>query len=89
MRHILVSKLSQSACVAILSALRNLQEKIRRLELETGHAALSLHTVGKGASRTHLQSDKVTQRPLNDQIDTERERSGQSSCNQGGGMSKM
>ncbi|XP_059187524.1 centrosomal protein of 57 kDa [Centropristis striata] len=64
----------------ILSALRNLQEKIRRLELEKRHTGLSLHAVGKDASHTHLQSDKVTQRLLKDH--TEREINGQSNCNQ-------
>ncbi|XP_070762543.1 centrosomal protein of 57 kDa [Enoplosus armatus] len=72
----------ETSSAAILSALRNLQEKIRRLELEKGHAALSLHTMGKNASHTHLQSDKVTQRLLNDQTDKERKISGQSNCNQ-------
>ncbi|XP_045929850.1 centrosomal protein of 57 kDa isoform X1 [Micropterus dolomieu] len=72
----------ETSSAAILSALRNLQEKIRRLELEKGHAALSLHTMGKDASRTHLQSDKATQRLLSDQTDTEKEISGPSNCNQ-------
>ncbi|XP_035536671.1 centrosomal protein of 57 kDa isoform X2 [Morone saxatilis] len=72
----------ETSSAAILSALRNLQEKIRRLELEKGHTELSLHTLGKDASHTHLQRDKVAQRPLNDQTDTERETSGQSNCNQ-------
>ncbi|XP_044060090.1 centrosomal protein of 57 kDa [Siniperca chuatsi] len=72
----------ETSSAAILSALRNLQEKIRRLELEKGHTALSMHTMGKDASHTHLQSNKVTQRLLNDQTDTEREMSGQSNCNQ-------
>ncbi|XP_041851714.1 centrosomal protein of 57 kDa isoform X1 [Melanotaenia boesemani] len=62
---------------AILSALRNLQEKIRRLELEKGQAELSLRSVGKKAS--HAQD---TQAVLNDQRNTERKKSGQSSCNQ-------
>lgn len=82
MHHILVS-IRVCACVAILSALRNLQEKIRRLELEKGHAQLSLRTMGKDAPRTHLQSDKVTQRHLNGQTDTEKGEGGQSDCNQG------
>ncbi|KAM9359828.1 centrosomal protein of 57 kDa [Symphorus nematophorus] len=72
----------ETSSAAILSALRNLQEKIRRLELEKGHAEPSLLTMGRDASRTHLQSDKVTQRLLNDQRDTEREKSDQSNCNQ-------
>ncbi len=71
------------AFAAILSALRNLQEKIRRLELEKGHTELSLHAMGRDASRSHLPGDKVTQM-TNGQTDTVREISGQSSCNQGG-----
>ncbi|XP_030261655.1 centrosomal protein of 57 kDa isoform X2 [Sparus aurata] len=72
----------ETSSAAILSALRNLQEKIRRLELEKGHAQLSLRTMGKDAPRTHLQSDKVTQRHLNGQTDTEKGEGGQSDCNQ-------
>ncbi|XP_070826301.1 centrosomal protein of 57 kDa [Chaetodon trifascialis] len=68
----------ESSSAAILSALRNLQEKIRRLELER-HTERSLHAVGNDA---HLQSDTVTQRLFSDQTDTEREMSSQSSCNQ-------
>lgn len=67
---------------AILSALRNLQEKIRRLELEKEQAELSLCSLGKNASRT-LQGDRVAQRLLNDHVDTERGMSGQSSCKKG------
>lgn len=94
MHHILLSNLSLAiicvcACVAILSALRNLQEKIRRLELEKGHTELSLHTMGRDVSHTHLHTDKVTQRPLNDQTGTEREISGQSNGNQGGCTKKI
>ncbi|XP_039648068.1 centrosomal protein of 57 kDa isoform X2 [Perca fluviatilis] len=72
----------ETSSAEIFSALRNLQEKIKRLELEKGHAELSLHTLGEDASHTHLQSDKVTQRLLKDHTDTKRERSGQSNCNQ-------
>ncbi|XP_071351850.1 centrosomal protein of 57 kDa [Trachinotus anak] len=72
----------ETSSKAILSALRNLQEKIRRLELEKGRADLGLQTVGKDASRTHLQSERVTQRLLNNQADTEREMSEPSNCNQ-------
>ncbi|XP_073344376.1 centrosomal protein of 57 kDa isoform X2 [Pagrus major] len=72
----------ETSSAAILSALRNLQEKLRRLELEKGHAQLSLRTMGKDASRTHLQSDKVRQRHFNGQTDTERGKGGQSDCNQ-------
>ncbi|XP_056230176.1 centrosomal protein of 57 kDa isoform X1 [Seriola aureovittata] len=72
----------ETSSAAILSALRNLQEKIRRLELEKGHPELGLQTVGKDASHTHLQSENVTQRLLNNQADTEREMSEPSDCNQ-------
>ncbi|XP_075956952.1 centrosomal protein of 57 kDa [Anarhichas minor] len=72
----------ETSSAEILSALRNLQEKIRRLELEKGHAERSLHTVGKNASHTHLQRDKVTPRLSQDHRDPEREISGQSNCNQ-------
>ncbi|XP_049431720.1 centrosomal protein of 57 kDa isoform X1 [Epinephelus fuscoguttatus] len=72
----------ETSSAAILSALRNLQEKIRRLELEKGHAELSLHTMGKDASRTHLQSDKVTQRLFKDYTEERDRESGQSNCNQ-------
>lgn len=67
------------ACAEILSALRNLQEKIRRLELERGRPELGLRTTGKDASHTHLQSERVTQR----QAETVRETSESSNCNQG------
>ncbi|XP_029302251.1 centrosomal protein of 57 kDa [Cottoperca gobio] len=72
----------ETSSAEILSALRNLQEKIRRLELEKGHAEFSLHTMGKDSSCKRLQSDKVTQRLSKDHTDTEREISGQSNCNQ-------
>ncbi|XP_033952660.1 centrosomal protein of 57 kDa [Pseudochaenichthys georgianus] len=72
----------ETNCTEILSGLRNLQEKIRRLELEKGAAKLSLHTMGKEASSTRLQSDKVTQQLLKDHTDTDRERNGKSNCNQ-------
>ncbi|XP_054458407.1 centrosomal protein of 57 kDa [Anoplopoma fimbria] len=72
----------ETSSAEILSALRNLQEKIKRLELEKGHAERSLHTVGENASYTHLQCDKVTQRLSKDHINPETEISGQSNCNQ-------
>ncbi|XP_054868473.1 centrosomal protein of 57 kDa isoform X2 [Amphiprion ocellaris] len=72
----------ETSSAAILSALRNLQEKIRRLELEKGHADLSHHSVGKDVSHTFLQNEKVNQRLTNNQTDTERKMSGQSNCNQ-------
>lgn len=84
MHHIPASNNYVCVCVAILSALRDLQEKIRRLELEKGKTELSLHTMGKDASHTHLHSNKVAKRLLNDRTETEREISGRSDCNQGG-----
>ncbi|XP_039986274.1 centrosomal protein of 57 kDa isoform X2 [Xiphias gladius] len=72
----------ETSSAAILSALRNLQDKIRRLELEKGHAELGPQTVGKDAQHTHLQSGKVTQRLLNNQTDTERQMRDPSNCNQ-------
>ncbi|XP_074534888.1 centrosomal protein of 57 kDa [Halichoeres trimaculatus] len=72
----------ETSSAAILSALRNLQEKIRKLELEKGKAELSIHTLRKNALHTHLQRDGATRRLLNDQTDTEKERRGQSDCNE-------
>ncbi|XP_039864853.1 centrosomal protein of 57 kDa isoform X1 [Simochromis diagramma] len=66
----------------ILSALRNLQEKIRRLEMEKGHAERSLHALGKDASQTLLQNEDITSRLLNDQKNPEIQRSAHSNCNQ-------
>ncbi|XP_034723943.1 centrosomal protein of 57 kDa isoform X2 [Etheostoma cragini] len=71
----------ETSSAEILSALRNLQEKIKKLELEKGHAEHSLHTLGEDASHTYLQLDQVTQRLLKDHTDTKREISGQSNCN--------
>ncbi|KAG7238730.1 hypothetical protein INR49_031246, partial [Caranx melampygus] len=68
----------ETSSAAILSALRNLQEKIRNLELERGCPELGLRTTGKDASHTHLQSERVTLR----QADTVRETSESSNCNQ-------
>nr|XP_046245091.1 centrosomal protein of 57 kDa isoform X2 [Scatophagus argus] len=74
----------ETSSAAILSALRNLQEKIRRLELEKGQAGRSLHTMGKDASHPPLQGDEATQRLFSSQTGTHTERdiSGQSNCNQ-------
>ncbi|KAM6933264.1 centrosomal protein of 57 kDa [Xenentodon cancila] len=69
----------ETSSAAILSALRNLQEKIRKLELEKEQAERSLRSLGKDASHTPLQGDRVAQRPINSH--TERETSGQTSCN--------
>ncbi|XP_041653547.1 centrosomal protein of 57 kDa isoform X3 [Cheilinus undulatus] len=77
-----VKAFPETSSAAILSALRNLQEKIRRLELEKGKAELSLHTLGKDPSYTHEQSNQVPGRLLNDQTDTEKEIRDQSNCNQ-------
>lgn len=71
------------ACAAILSALKNLQEKIRRLELEKGREELSLRSKGKDATHKRLQSDTTRQRLINTQTDTRREPSDESNCNQG------
>lgn len=70
-------------CAAILSGLRNLQEKIRRLELEKGQTELSLHSVGENASNSLMHSEKVAKRLSNHQTDTKQEMNGHSSCNQG------
>ncbi|XP_013860693.1 centrosomal protein of 57 kDa [Austrofundulus limnaeus] len=72
----------ETSSAAILSALRNLQEKIRRLELEKEHTKLSLRTTGKHTSHKLLQSESDTQRHLNDQKDREIKANGQSNCNQ-------
>ncbi|XP_014871975.1 centrosomal protein of 57 kDa isoform X1 [Poecilia latipinna] len=54
----------ESSSAAILSALRNLQEKIRRLELEKERAELSLCTLLKDG---RLQSDSPVQRLLTEE----------------------
>ncbi|KAM7413074.1 hypothetical protein PAMA_020451 [Pampus argenteus] len=72
----------ETSSAAILSALRNLQDKIRRLELEKGNEELSLHSMGKNESHTHLHSDKMTQRLLHNQTVTRRESRDGSNCNQ-------
>ncbi|XP_014860600.1 PREDICTED: centrosomal protein of 57 kDa isoform X1 [Poecilia mexicana] len=54
----------ESSGAAILSALRNLQEKIRRLELEKERAELSLCTLLKDG---RLQSDSPAQRLLTEE----------------------
>ncbi|XP_037534096.1 centrosomal protein of 57 kDa [Nematolebias whitei] len=70
----------ETSSAAILSALRNLQEKIRRLELENERTELSLRTAGKDTSHTLLQKD--AQRRLNDQKAAETKTNGRSTCNQ-------
>ncbi|XP_010890732.2 centrosomal protein of 57 kDa [Esox lucius] len=50
----------ESSSAAILSALMNLQEKIRRLELERGRAERSLHSLETSRTRTDLKSDTHT-----------------------------
>lgn len=73
------------APAAIHSALRNLQMKIRRLELEKRQAELNMrYAARRDVSHTHLQSHKVTQTPPSDPTGVERETGGQPSCNQGG-----
>ncbi|XP_056905716.1 centrosomal protein of 57 kDa isoform X2 [Takifugu flavidus] len=72
----------ETSSEAILSALRNLQEKIRKLEREKWQAELNLHSIRRDVSHAHLQSDKVTQTPLNDPTDMEQETSGWPNCNQ-------
>ncbi|KAF7663354.1 hypothetical protein LDENG_00211730 [Lucifuga dentata] len=73
----------ETSSTAILSGLRNLQEKIRKLELEKEHAELSLRSMRKDTSHTHLQSEKVTQRLFDSQTDTRREINDPSNnCNQ-------
>ncbi|XP_015232744.1 PREDICTED: centrosomal protein of 57 kDa-like [Cyprinodon variegatus] len=71
----------ESRSEAILSALRNLQEKIRRLELEKEQVHLSLSTLGKDERRTDQQSNRTAHRLLNDK-DTEPKARDQLNCNQ-------
>ncbi|KAM4627498.1 centrosomal protein of 57 kDa isoform 2-T2 [Polymixia lowei] len=74
----------ETSSAEIFSALRNLQEKIRSLELEKGRAEFSIRTVGTDTSHTQLQSEKVMQRLSNThtQRDTARETSDHPHCNQ-------
>ncbi|XP_056297731.1 centrosomal protein of 57 kDa isoform X2 [Pseudoliparis swirei] len=72
----------ETSSAEILSALRNLQKKIRMLELEKGHVKRSLHTAGKDASHTRLQTDDVTRNLSKDPADPERGTSARSNCNQ-------
>lgn len=65
----------------ILSALRNLQEKIRRLEFEKEQAELSLYTLGKDVRCKRQESDSTQNLP-NDK-DPKRQTSDPSNCNQG------
>ncbi|XP_029571732.1 centrosomal protein of 57 kDa isoform X2 [Salmo trutta] len=67
----------ESSSAAILSALMNLQEKIRKLELERGRTERSLHSLEKETSHTDLRSD--THKPTDAH---ERETSNQSEPNQ-------
>ncbi|KAM4742598.1 centrosomal protein of 57 kDa isoform 2-T2 [Anableps anableps] len=73
----------ESSSAAILSALRNLQEKIQRLEFEKEHAEPNLCTVGKDGRHKRQQSESTAQRLLHDEKDTEGKTSDQSNCNQG------
>lgn len=73
----------ESSSAAILSALMNLQEKIRKLELERGRTERSLHSLEKETSHTALRSDTHTLRDTHKPTDTqERETSNQSEPNQ-------
>ncbi|XP_038838453.1 centrosomal protein of 57 kDa-like [Salvelinus namaycush] len=67
----------ESSSTAILSALMNLQEKIRKLELERGRTERSLHSLEKETSHTDLRSD--THKPTDTH---KRETSHQSEPNQ-------
>ncbi|XP_035009375.1 centrosomal protein of 57 kDa isoform X3 [Hippoglossus stenolepis] len=67
---------------AILSALRNLQEKIRRLELDKEHAERGVQTVVQEASHVRPQSENVTRRLSSNQTETQRETTDSSNCNQ-------
>ncbi|XP_070987718.1 centrosomal protein of 57 kDa [Oncorhynchus clarkii lewisi] len=82
--HTLSSKaFPESSSAAILSALMNLQEKIRKLELERGRTERSLHSLEKETSHTALRSDTHTLRDTHKPTDTqERETSNQSEPNQ-------
>ncbi|XP_046891689.1 centrosomal protein of 57 kDa [Hypomesus transpacificus] len=76
-RHTLPSKaFPESSSTAILSALRNLQEKIRTLEKERGRAVQSIYTPDRTA--TH----KVTQPQRHKDTHSHRETSDKSACNQ-------
>ncbi|XP_041055938.1 centrosomal protein of 57 kDa-like isoform X3 [Carcharodon carcharias] len=54
---------------AVLSALRNLQEKIRRLELERAQAQENLKRISKGAAESKNVLDKGRQREGNTEIE--------------------
>lgn len=69
---------------AIRSALRNLQLKIRWLELEKRQAELDRRITRRDVTHTRLRSDKVTQTLENEPTEVEQGPSGRSSCNQGG-----
>ncbi|MED6234631.1 hypothetical protein ATANTOWER_020027 [Ataeniobius toweri] len=72
----------ESSSAAISSALRNLQEKIRRLEFEKEQAELSLCTLGDDVRHRRQQNDSTEHRLLNAERGTERKTSDQSHCNQ-------
>ncbi|XP_053279703.1 centrosomal protein of 57 kDa [Pleuronectes platessa] len=67
---------------AILSALRNLQEKIRRLDLDKGRAERGVQTVVQDASHVRPQSENITQRLSSNQTETQRDTTDSSNCNQ-------
>lgn len=72
---------------AIICALKNLQEKIRQLELEKHHAELSLQNMERDVSQAHLLRDGIVYRPSD--APTEREQCNQSSCNPGECTNKL
>lgn len=54
-----------------------------------GHAPLSLDSMRRRASQTNPESDKVIERPINDQSGSKREPSGQPNSDEGGRMHKV
>lgn len=78
---VIFSHYKTCSCVAILSALRNLQEKIRKLEMEKGHTGINLHDTGrKGIS---LQSDPITKTLGHNHMDIKSKERDKPYCNQG------
>nr|XP_057936561.1 centrosomal protein of 57 kDa isoform X2 [Doryrhamphus excisus] len=65
---------------AILSALRNLQEKIRRLELEKQHVDLD-HAI-RGDAATRPRAHRMAQRAAGSQTDARKPTNEQYNCNQ-------
>ncbi|XP_028319871.1 centrosomal protein of 57 kDa [Gouania willdenowi] len=69
----------ETSSAEILSALRNLQEKIRRLESEKSQAELSLCALRRDASHRYQQSNN---RVSSNHTEAERDTGSQSDCNQ-------